>query len=304
MIYKALIAIVVAMCIAGIANAIVIVPPIIYFVTFSIGTFILNIFIMTAVYIASRGLINRFYFGRHMHEIVGILFSYLGYILTIISTSFISIAIFDPIDAKSLFYASIFSTFLSFLVMALNNFRRYVLSDRGRRNDVIISMLVFSVIVFVITFVSAYFSISTSVIKKGDTFERTADGDAQNSGPELNFGMNSASEKRNIGYYDEKVSSQSRPITESSLWFSPYRDGLCEIYAMNKLIKAEKVLDRCFFYDINMNSKRIACPIGIDIKDVNSLNLTTSGEVKFEGKGACLDSYSVHVTENGFINIK
>ena len=290
---------IIAVYFAKIAEAIVIVPPIIYVASFSVGTFVLNTFMMTAVYMAGRGLVDRFYHGKQLHEIVGIAFSYLGYIFVIIATAFISIAIFDPIDARSLFYASVFSTFLSFLVMALNNFRKYTLTDPHKRDEVVLPILVFSVIVFIITFVSAYFSISTSIIKKQDVPIKTmVSEDVQNT-PSADFGINFEASKKTAGEYKKQDTSAALSETREDIWFYPFMNGICEIYAGGRLIKAEMPSGKCFYYDNSNNTKRMICPIYLTFEELSRSQINKNVLIQIEGKGSCLDGYKVYISESG-----
>jgi hypothetical protein len=249
---------------------------------------------------AGRGLVDRFYLGKQMHEIVGIAFSYLGYIFVIIVTSFVSIAIFDPIDARSLFYASVFSTFLSFLMMALNNFRKYTLADSHKRNEIVLPMIVFSVIVFIITFVSAYFSISTSIIKKQDLPKKTAVTEDVSNAPSVNFGINFEASKKMAGEYKKQDASVAAPETKEDIWFYPYMNGTCEIYVGGRLIKAEMPSGKCFYYDNSNNTRRMICPIYLTFEELSRSQPKKSALMQIEGRGSCLDSYRVYITESGF----
>lgn len=287
------------------AKAIVIVPPVVYIATFSIGTFILNAFVMTSVFMATKGLIDRFYLGKRMHEIVGILFSYIGSIAVIIAVSFISIGFFDPIDARTLFYASIFSAFLSFLIMALNNFRKYLLSDPYGRNELILRLISFAVVVFIITFVSAYFSMSTSILKKRDQSGAVATRDISEEAPlDLNFGLGFESAKKSADSIQREVASAPALVAEETIWFNPYMEGKCEIYVGGRLIKSEESIGKCFYYDSNNIAKRVICPVGLNIADLKGLALPKNRAVKLEGRRSCLDNYNVYVTDSGFKNIQ
>lgn len=298
--YKTLVAIAIIGSTTKVANAIVIVPPIIYIATFSLGSFILNVFTLTAFYMAAKGLLDRFYFGKQMHELVGIALAYLGCLVIIMATAIISIAIFDPIDARSLFYASIFSTFLSFLLIALSNFRKYTLADQYLKNKMIMSMFMFSAIVFVITFVSAYYSISTSILKKDAVMNRSvANGSAQST-PQDSFGVRNKS----ADFYEKESAAIPSVEADRVVWFYPFKDGICEIYAGGIFVKAEKSKGKCFYYGENNDTKRIECPIGLDVAEVKNLQLSKSLPVQIEGRGSCLDAYRVYISEKGFKTIK
>lgn len=284
------------------AEAVVIVPPAIYIATFSMGTFILNAFIMISAYMAGRGLMDRFYFGKHMHELVGIAFSYIGSITVILSVSFVAIAVFDPIDSRTLFYASVFSAFLSFIILALNNFRKYLLSDPYARNESVMRLIIFSVIVFIITFVSSYFSINTSILKK--SYPYAAAEDAEMKPLDLYSGLNFKSRDESAQSLKKNVPLAYMSSFEKIIWFNPYKNGVCEIYAEGKHIRSEEPLGKCFYYDSNNNAQRILCPIGLNVSDLKSLEIPKNREIQFEGRGSCLDHYKAYVTDNGVINIQ
>jgi len=287
------------------AEAVIIVPPVIYIATFSLGTFILNAFMMASVFMAGKGLIDRFYFGKHMHELVGIAFSYVGSMVVIMGASFASIAIFDPIDSRTLFYASIFSTFLSFLVMALGNFRKYLLADPYGRNEAIMRLITFSILVFIITFISAYFSINTSVLRKrvasGPSY---ADENSENVPLDLSVGLNFTREERSMDLSEKEKPLSSASFAQETIWFNPYKVGQCEIYVSGKYVKSQEPAGKCFYYDRNMNAKRVICPIALDIADLKKIALPMNREMQLEGRGSCLDNYRAYVTDKGFINIQ
>lgn len=285
---------------AKIAEAIVIVPPVIYIATFSIGTFVLNAFIMTSAYMAGRGLIDRFYFGKHLHELVGIAFSYVGSIVLIMSSSFVAISFFDPIDARSLFYASVFSSFLSFLVMGLNNFRKYLLADSYGKNEAILRLIALSSVVFIITFISGYFSISTRILKKSEPYGLTLEKNARNSPINLNFGIDFSAKEKSADSLEEKPAPAPLPVSEKTIWFNPYIEEKCEIYAGDKFVKSEAPSGKCFYFDGNNVARRIICPVSLDIEEVRDATIGMNGVTRIEGRGSCLDNYKVYVSDKGF----
>lgn len=288
---------------AKLAAAIVIVPPIVYIVTFSAGTYMFNVLIMTSAYMASKGIVDRFYFKRPMHEIVGIIFSYIGSILVIISTSFISIAIFDPIETRSLFNASVFSAFLGFFIISLSNFRKYTLIDEIGRNAILRSAVVFSIFVFAITFASAYFAISTKTLRRESSIINVPMQENRRSmEAESEFGLNAAPKaKMDATSTERKDSYKQEAIYVRSLWFSPYKEGTCDIYAGNTLVKTQKSSGKCFFYDNKGEMKRMACPISIDVNEISISKYENTSTVPFEGRGSCVEKYDVAVSKNGFL---
>lgn len=285
---------------AIIAKAVVIAPPVIYMVTFSMGSFILNLFIITAAYMAAKGMINRFYFGRKMHEIIGIMFLCTGNLLLILFAAVISILLFDPIDEKSLFYAGTFASIISFLIYLLANYRIYSISVNGSGYNIIMRALKFAIIVFIATFVSAYYSINTNVVMKQIQPER-ADQVEKRAYDFKNIDM------PREGNYERKiegVQDSSNRTARTNLWFVPYKSGKCEIMVNDISVKNIDAAGKCFYYDKNGNTIRVICPIAFSAEEIFQSDRFRDGSfVKIESSGSCAEVYNVKITKKGFMDV-
>lgn len=146
------------------AKAIVFIPPVIYIASLSIGAFIINVFAFFAVWFAARGLIDRMYFGKPMHEIVRALFGLIGKFALVIIVAVASIKIVDPLNKKGIISAAIFATAFGSILFVLANFREYRLEFKRNQFAIMRSILVFAAAIFLITYSSSVWALKIKAI--------------------------------------------------------------------------------------------------------------------------------------------
>lgn len=293
------------------ASGIVFVPPVIYIATLSLGVFVMNVFAFFAVWLAVKGLIDRVYFGKPMHELVYLLFSLLGKFVIFIITSSVSMLALDPLNKKEVLIASVLAGILSLIFIFLSDFREYRLISKEKKFIHMGQMIFFSLVVFIVTYVSALRALEVKVLRTND------DGSVIEYRKEESFQDNLSLPKQKslqavpqaendqgmASYYPEQKIAEDSGLVQKktkALWFYPIKFEPCEIYFGEKLVFTAIPRDNCF-YNNNVNSHRIICPVSIFVEDIPANLIRGIGDfVSMRGEGSCTEKYSIIITEDGF----
>ncbi len=276
--------------IAGRVYSIVIIPPIIYIATLSIGSFIINLCAFTALWMAAKGIIDRAYFGKKTHEIVHLLFVLIGRSIILVFSAIISIIVFNPLNMEEIIFSSLSAAVFSLLVLWLNSFREYRLVQKQEKITILKSLASFSIVVFLTTFISASAALETKILHTDNT---SAQQNPQT--PLLKLSAPDLMEDRKAG-----IQLPYNTTVKKTLLFYPQNADLCEIYLGNILISSSKSSRNCYYYRDNGETEKIYCPIPLNISRIpqNLTEQSAPGDIR--GRGSCEEKYPVSLTKEGF----
>src|SRR3989344_2486564 len=138
------------------AQAIVIIPPVVYFVTLSIGTFISSSIVSLLIFGALKGFANRKYWGRSAFQLLTEAKSALSSALLAILSMVAAVFAVYPIDLESVVLASLIAAILFLLTKFVSSLRQYAVSDGAARRGLILSSLTIAIFTGPATSVSPF----------------------------------------------------------------------------------------------------------------------------------------------------
>lgn len=259
----------------GVAKGAAVMTPVIYASNLSSSYFIANLVLLTFFYICAKGFANGLYFGKPNHEIIRLLFSFIGRFIVLILTSLVAIKLFNPIGIREMFISSVFAALLSFIIFAFANFRFYRLMREEKRVTVIRSLISYAIMVFIANFFSISLAVSTEIINTTGDFEK-----------EFVEGRNE------MGKYD---------LIKKSVWFFPQNEEPCEIFQDGIKLSDNASVKNCFYFKTDVEVNRIFCPLEVNISDLPLKDNMVGQEVLIRGKGSCVEEYHAILKKNGFI---
>jgi hypothetical protein len=296
------------------ACAIAFVPPIIYFASLSILSFISNIFLFLAVWFAIKGIANRSYFGRPVHEIVSLILNWSGTAVLILICSVIPLLVMHPIITKDIIISSICAGFLSFIMLFLSKYRQFRLIKKPDRIKYLRSVILISAAVIIITFVSTLISIETKamytnnqdiiVIKEEKNaialpsfgFNKASESLARDSASKMDSAPMEAGALTNGG-----ISAKATPSNElKALWFYPANSDVCSVYFEGKIVFEKKPEKNCYYLDAGGKKAIMQCPIELTVNDFNEKMYPVS-KGNIIAAGSCTEKYNVTIEKTGFV---
>lgn len=302
-----------AVMIPGKSSAIVFVPPVIYIATLSLGAFVVNVFAFFAVWFAAKGLIDRLYFGKPMHELVRLFFGLLGKFLIFFIAAAASLAMLDPLNKKEVLAASLLAGVLGLVFIFLSNFREYRLEPKNKKVYFAGSMMLFSLAVFGVTYASALRALEVKILRiegaRGGAVEYKKEAprreDISLPSQKAPSAMPGFEADQGIApsYPEQKAVESPAPIRRKTqaLWFNPSSFEPCRIYFGGNLILSAVSHDNCY-YENDIRAHRIICPISVSVEDVPAYLIKVTGDVVgVHGEGSCTEKYTVIIGEGGFI---
>ena len=307
------------------AQAIVFVPPIVYFTTISIVSFITNIFLALAVWLAVKGLANRLYFGQPLHTIVSNMLGWLGSSFVIVVSSLVPISVMHPIFVKDLALSSILAGLLCFLLLFVGSYRK-IKAEQEYRKKSWIRIILTSIVVIILSFVSASFAVKTSTLHNdsaGNTkFTENSDikiasGALSKAGaPSMVADSQSSPSPSMVSKIKKEIGQEMQPSAPmvsdmppenpkaasikkiDALWFYPSDASTCRIYFDQKLVLSEKPEMNCYYIDDSNKKVKMYCPIQLKL-DIASKEGKPFGTI--QANGSCSDSFKVRIDESGFV---
>ena len=144
------------------AQAVVIAPPVVYWVTLSLSTFVANMLVTLFMYAAVRGFASKKLFGKSMAEIFGFVFSMIGKFIIAMIASLVALIWIAPISFPEILIASLIALLISLAVSFLAEYREFRVSSFQSR--ALLSIALFSILVAGLTFVSAFYALQTQII--------------------------------------------------------------------------------------------------------------------------------------------
>ncbi len=273
-------------------DSIVFIPPVIYIATFSLGTFITNVFLFLAVWLAVKGVTDRSYFGKPVHELVGMSLQLIGKILILITSATLPTLILNPITADEIIISSLFAGILSLAILFLDRFREYHLIPGKERNRILRSITLLSIAIIVITYASTTLAIETKTLHMREGYETEHK-------PE--YALLPTSPAMGKETADKYMAGEGGeyPGLEETLWFYPENNEPCIIYYKNILVLETQPTRNCYYYT-NNRAERISCPIPLKIRDIRKHQIEQGECGSIQGRGSCSGNYTVTVGETGF----
>ncbi|HLC47999.1 MAG TPA: hypothetical protein VJI13_02895 [Candidatus Norongarragalinales archaeon] len=312
------------------AQAIVIIPPVVYFVTLSIGTFISSSIVSLLIFGALKGFANRKYWGRSAFQLLTEAKSALSSALLAILSMVAAFFAVYPIDLESVVLASLIAAILFLLTKFVSSLRQYAVSDGAARRGLILSWLTIAIFIGLATSVSALVSMQSYRIftgsgsyapaleKEDALLEPPADiltgAKAPSSGmrkPAMVSdgkvgGQGAAAPEGKSGEEPAEGSADASALLPSpspsagaiaNLWFIPKSGETCNIFA-DSYVQTFVPSFTCISEE-NGARRRIYCPVSISLAQMHS-----RGDVEFRGTGSCAGKITATITDNGFENVR
>jgi hypothetical protein len=308
-----------SMLFIGTANAIAIIPPVVYFVTLSISTFIANAIVALLIFGALRGLSMRKYFGKGLHEILALCLSSLSIGLLAIVCMLASIWLLAPIDFEGVLASTFFAAVLFISIGLLHSVRQLSISDSNLKKSIIFGWISLALFIGLATGASAYFSLQTHKIQitagaydlgnydqSKSPIQTVSDAisgvaNAPSMAKEAQAGMPAAADQESKNASKPTIGassgSKSAALAQTELWFIPKNSDRCTILA-DSFSQSFQPSFNCY-YDEAGKRVRIFCPVSISHSAVQ-----LRGSVEFVATGGCAGNVQTTVTDMGFVNIQ
>jgi hypothetical protein len=223
------------LALATLAQAVVIAPPVVYWVTLSLSTFVANMLVTLFMYAAVRGFASKKLFGKSMAEIFGFVFSMIGKFIIAMIASLVALIWISPISFPEILIASLIALLISLAVSFLAEYREFRVS--GSPSRALLSITLFSILVAGLTFVSAFYALQTQVIVADGSREPVP---AVSLAPSMGLFTPSQSsapammdEVRDTDDYEMQKSDSTSPATEKkdtkTIRIIPISDAPCTV---------------------------------------------------------------------------
>ncbi len=126
---------------------------------FSVEKFIAYELIITSIYLIVTCFSNKMYFGKSTRDIIRLIFIFLGRFALIVLSGFIAAILYKPQNLKEIALMGIFSSLISFIILALSNFKKYYFSAEEERFRIVKLVIHYFIIVFLMTTISTYLAL-------------------------------------------------------------------------------------------------------------------------------------------------
>ncbi len=278
-------------------NAVVIVPPVVYFVTLSIATFLSNVLIALLAIIAVSGFANKKFFGKKVSELFSYFFSWIKKIVIAFISMAIALFVINPIEVFTIIQAAILTFILCLMLFFISNYSTYRVIQKPEKTKLVTSFSIFSLLVALLFLVSVFLSLETQVINT----ENSSLSYIQNNPllPSLDkiAPFADSMSGAQVGIVEKPQESDDEitqpKLTEPNLWFYPSAKEQCIIIIGSQNFTFTPI-ESCYFYE-NSSLVRIFCPISISKAQVNQ-----AGTVNLTATGSCKAQQTITITSNGF----
>ena len=142
-------------------HAIVIIPPVVYFVTLSISTFISSSVVSLLLFGALKGFADRKYFGKSLFDILQKIKSGVSTFIMAISCMFLALLAIYPIDLESTLIAAAISAALFLLLKFVFSLREFGALGSSKKRSLLISWLALALFIGIAFSFSALLSIQS-----------------------------------------------------------------------------------------------------------------------------------------------
>ena len=293
--------------IAGNANAIAFIPPVIYVASMSIMGFIANMFLILAVWLAVKGVINRSYWGKPIHEIVSLFLGWLGTAFAVALSSLFPVLILRPILTREIIVSCIIAGCLCFMILFLNEYRHFHQITKDQKMKSFRHLISIALLVVIISYFCVSLSIKTYAHHinsgKGSEYQIEAESNAGSPLMESIASRQSKSFSDSASNIAETESSSSTDIFKT-IWFYPRNSDICIIYFNDDLIGSYAPQMSCYYKTSDNKEERTQCPVALNfdtfIEKLSTTKLSSSQEGVITASGSCNEKYLVTIKDAGF----
>ncbi|MFH1587228.1 MAG: hypothetical protein ABID38_05190 [Candidatus Diapherotrites archaeon] len=280
------------------ANAIVIIPPVVYVATISILTLVLNAFIGLFFWIAIQGVATKKLFGRPIHEILNFLIPSAGKILFALLLTVIFSLILAPVEINEIISTSILISVIFAAVLFLSKFRE--IRNTEHKSKVIASVAVFSIAVLAISFFSIMLSVEVISVstEAGEELKEEFPGagimdDLLPSSPYM--GAPSMEKPAPIADVGEGISPEDIEKKGSirSIWLVPDSGANCTLTIGETQLSFRP--EKNCVEKIGSEIRRSYCPI-----EVTPSQIYGTGQLQLKAGGSCSGEITILVSNNAF----
>ncbi len=282
----------------SLVHAIVIVPPVVYFATLSIATFISNSIIALLALLAVSGIVNKKVFGKKISELFSAFFSGIKIIFISLFSMLISIFIIWPIELISIIQGSLVAALICFCFLFISDYSKFRIVNKERKSKIIKSSLIFSIIILFVFGISANFSTSIEILTNNskESYQSTPFDDVLSSvsdsmGVVASESLVDQAYKSAVSDYD--YAEEKSKIILSEIWFYPENKSDCIVQLGTQKFTFTPEFS-CFVYENSVPS-RIFCPVKISADKV-----LEKGKINASASGSCIDSFEVIVSNDSF----
>ncbi|MFH1750320.1 MAG: hypothetical protein ABH863_01430 [Candidatus Micrarchaeota archaeon] len=293
------------------ASAIVIIPPVVYFVTLSISTFISSSIVAMLLFGGLKALSTRKYWGKGLYQLLSEGKSAIAEALLAIICMLAAVYAIYPVDFDSAISTAFIAAALFMLLKFILSFRLFDLSDNAGRRALLVSWATLAMFVALATTVSALASMQsykvftgTGGYQPGQVAEKSPLADilpisAPFSKQEAAEGGRSAApENSMVGQEPKSASDSSAPPTlQDKIWFIPKSPEICNIFAESFALTFTPSFN-CIS-EVGGARNRIYCPVYISHSQVG-----IRGDAEFRGTGSCTGIVYATVTDTGFEHVR
>ncbi|MFH0817365.1 MAG: hypothetical protein V1909_01900 [Candidatus Micrarchaeota archaeon] len=281
-------------CLISPAFTVVIVPPVVYFLTLSLSAFISNAIVSLLVFGALKGLTMRKYFGKSTYELARAFLSASGTALIAISCMLASALIVYPLDVPGAALSALLAGVLFLAVKFISIFAEFHLSEPQKKHSIAVTILLTAAFITLATGVSAMLAIDIQKMNGRYSFQDSQVGLPQYPQAVQAPGISSAAQDTAKEAWKPSASEMQAAKT---LWFTPKSPGECSITIGNFAISSQASFT-CVIDD-GGEKKRAFCPISIRHSQIQE-----TGSLAFNATGACADSGIVVVSNRGFEKVQ
>ncbi|MFH1200395.1 MAG: hypothetical protein V1708_04975 [Candidatus Micrarchaeota archaeon] len=301
-----------AAALAANANALVIVPPTVYFLTLSLSAFLANAVVSLFIFGALRGLLGRKLWGKSVFEVASSGVSALGTAIVALFAMACAAYFIRPLDLPSAALCALAAgvIFLAFKIVL--SFKEYIVSP-GTRRALAISWLSLAAFVALAAGVSSVLAVEERSISTFGgyypQYPQQGAGMAQGVANDLvqNAPAPGAAQKEQAGEMAKEKEGDAGIIVEpnqpgpsaaiSRLWFQPMSQNEC-VVTIGSFGKSFSPSYSCAVVR-NGERARALCPVWVDAAQIGE-----SGAVAFSATGSCDDAGTVTLTGGAFTQIK
>ncbi|GEM_PF-2391265 len=287
------------------AGAIVVVPPVIYFVTLSIATFLANALIGLLAIVAVSGIANKKFFGKKLSELVYYFFGWIKKILIAVFSMLAAVFLIKPIEIISIIQGSIAALVTCLVLFFISNYSVFRIVSKQEKTRLLRSAVFFSLVISLLFGFAAFTSIETQIIATKGLGNFYPENKSIGSDFGLNIPFDDALPKANAPvstqqpYISEGVQdTQGEPVQDKTflglnLWFYPLTNNECNVTIGSQYFSYAPS-ESCYFLD-NGVPVRIFCPV-----QVFHSQITQRGPADLTASGSCQAIQKINVLDNGF----
>lgn len=279
------------------ANAVVIIPPVVYFISVSLATFFANALVAIVGWAAVQGFSEKVYGGKTAFEIGRFAFSCIGKAIMLIAAMAFAVTFFPPFDLTSAAVTGAAAASAALVFLSLSKARRLLVEkEKSRLVATVVGLALFA---GAVTTASSVLSLETTVVY------RSADLTSTETAPATGFGqpfagiaeIQPAQAKAMLptAPSQEAAAPSKAKILASQLWFFPQNATKCNIYSDDALVLEASPAGQCF-YPSGQQLVKAFCPVALTADKLGR----QGRQVRITSTGSCGQYYDAIASQNGF----